>query len=441
MLRFLAYLHRLAFAWLLLLLPPVAIGQGQCFEYSTRTNGSTSLYATSLDYQWAASTEEACEYSLQSVKAANPTIASQFTKVLESDPPTCHIRQNGNGFYSAGYATRPIDCAVVCVAGEQTWHNVTHGYDRTSNPTSALPALTPSGAPMTETAAMPPTSMCVNSCQRTRGTTIADLGDCFVSTKPTEQGLYRASCNWRFTSTATSCTEGPSEAPVINPTSAPPTCDGFVGYVNNEKRCVAKVPATGTQSPRTQTFIEGNPTAGTPGAPANIPATGDGGNAGGPAGAADGTRVYPDGTRATPTSSGPVSSTKTSVTGEEQLACGAPGQPRCKIDETGTPTGAGAYGASDTALAAADASRTAKLNDIVSAAGKDTSWAIPAWAQPQATCSAWDLGTLPVIDFKIELDMCALKPYITGVANFLWVFGTFLACLAMMGRVMGKGVV
>ncbi|NPC57011.1 hypothetical protein [Caenimonas soli] len=430
-----------------LVLVALSVWAVDCIEYRWYQTGGSYMDSQS---SWGSSTAAQCQSAVDwhnaNWAASSPQLGPTQGAVSLCNTSQWSIFRSATGnTYTGPMGSRTVTCGPASCSlspGAQTTHNVTQGYYRSANPTTGVPDLKPDGSPGGSSVEDPPASMCVNSCVQTRGTTVADLGDCWISKTPTATGLYRGSCDWRFTSTATSCTETPAEKPMINPTATVPPCDGSLGYINDKLTCVSKSAPTSGVPPRSKTIVEGNPTAGSSGgstAPA-IPASGSGSNAGGPSSTTDGTRVYPDGTRVTPTPTAPPTGTKSSVAGQEQLACGAPGQPKCAIDETGTPNGAEAYKKSGEEMTASDGLRNSTLASITSASGKDTNWAIPAWAQPQAGCSPWNLGTMPVIDFVILVDMCVLKPYVLGVMNFLWVFGTFLACLGMMGRVMGKGV-
>lgn len=121
-----------------------------------------------------------------------------------------------------------------------------------------------------------------------------------------------------------------------------PPCPGFVGEVNGARGCygTASKPINSVPPPPKPPGI-GEPDAGNPAAGAKpstgegsgsggagrTPSAGTGGSGGGPSGAAAaGSGVIPDGTTPKP------------MDGKEQAACGAPGQPKCGIDESGTPT-------------------------------------------------------------------------------------------------------
>jgi len=156
------------------------------------------------------------------------------------------------------------------------------------------------------------------------------------SVSPTSQGLYRVSVDYDAQYFGESCTPTPAENAAAHPAADKPACPGFVGEVNGVLGCY------GTASNPTSNDVSeskpnkpdaGNPPAGKKpdsgegsgtGGAGRTPSTGDGGPGGGPAAAA-GSGTKPDGTVPKPDD------------GKEQAACGAPGQPKCGIDEGGTP--------------------------------------------------------------------------------------------------------
>lgn len=166
----------------------------------------------------------------------------------------------------------------------------------------------------------------------------------FVSAVPAANGLHRQSIDFRGHFTGKTCasvdsSDLPTEATARDDSKDPP-CPGYVGEVNGKKGCFGTADKPIKPSPRppkpsgiTDTDT-GNPAAGAKpssgegsgtGGSGRSPSTGTGGSAGGPAAAA-GSGTKPDGTTPKPDD------------GKEQAHCGAPGQPKCGIDESGTPT-------------------------------------------------------------------------------------------------------
>lgn len=251
-------------------------------------------------------------------------------------------------------------------------------------------------------------------------------------------GLHRLSVDFTMRGAGTACAESPEDA-AASPNAPEPPCPGFVGEVNGVTKCVGTAsqpvpppdgPTAGRQAGGSED--NGNPAAGKKpdsgdgsgsGGPGRTPTAGTGGNAGGPAGAAGGTR--PDGTTTKP------------VEGKEQAACGAPGQPKCGIDETGTPTGKGAYDEAKAGLDKAEGDFKAGLDSIKSTADKDTSWGVvPSWIA-HAECRPWDLGAFEIMgqSFAIVISICDVMPYVVATTSFLWVVATFFLTIAMVFRV------
>ena len=166
---------------------------------------------------------------------------------------------------------------------------------------------------------------------------LGDVDNCFRSDVPASTGLHRISCDYPAVGKGAQCT--PSAADAAHDKTQPPLrCPGFVGEVNGQTKCVgtASKPIPSPSGPGVAQATgkgegQGNPTAGTKpssgegsgtGGAGRTPSTGSGTAAGGPAAAAG---SKPDG------------STPKPPDGKEQAACGAPGQPKCGIDEGGTP--------------------------------------------------------------------------------------------------------
>lgn len=158
----------------------------------------------------------------------------------------------------------------------------------------------------------------------------------FQSQSPTSSGLYRVSVDLNVTYTGRTCSPGEADQAALSPDAAIPPCPGFVGEINGVPGCygTASNPTRNdVPAPKPTEAEAGNPAAGekpstgegsgSDGA-GRTPSTGNGGPAGGPAAAA-GSGTKPDGTIPKPDD------------GKEQANCGAPGQPKCGIDEGGTP--------------------------------------------------------------------------------------------------------
>lgn len=305
--------------------------------------------------------------------------------------------------------------------------NFTYGYTRTSDEQDYSIVGAPTTVPTDGT-------LCDGGCVVERGSGAA----AWRSLTPTSQGLYRLSIDFNTVPTGAQCTVGTAgTAGATNPLTPPPTCPGYVGEVNGKLGCFGtadKPVTTTTGSTGGQAPKPGNPAAGEKPATGEgsgstgsgrTPSAGSGGNNGGPSAAAQG----PSGNVISPPS------------GEQQAACGAPGQPKCGIDESGTPDGkdtlTGKHGEFDDKLG----EREAALSTVTSSSGKDTSWGIvPAWTQA-GTCTAWHIFSLPPAlgGFSVDVDLCPIKPLADGVANFIWVFLAIFAITGMIFKTMTSG--
>lgn len=319
------------------------------------------------------------------------------------------------------------------LAGTSSTFNVTSGYTRSSQGVLNPPIL-PDGSPAPAGyTGVPAASMCVNGCTRTRGAPVAS----WTSSEPTATGLYRMSDDWTFTATATQCTASTSDKAALSPTAAIPPCAGFLGSINGKSTCVSTSSGNTAEQPVFKPSLMGNPAAGSAGGASSIPpAGGTGGNGGGPSSGSDGSLKNSDGSVVNKSSSPPTGSVAVSAAGQQQAACGAPGQPKCSMDETGTPTGKTDYGQSpisDGFKSLGDA-MTAATGD----AGKDTSWGlVPRWLQPVGGCTPSILYRLPpkLGLMPISIDLCPHLPLIYSLMNLLWVVWTFIAITEMVFRV------
>lgn len=163
--------------------------------------------------------------------------------------------------------------------------------------------------------------------------------DAWQSLHPTAEGTYRLSLDFPATYTGDTCLPTALDNAGTSQKEPIPRCPGFVGEVNGVKGCygtAANPTSADPAVPKPKPPQAGNPAAGEKpstgegsgtGGAGRTPLAGDGGPAGGPAGAAgSGSGTKPDGTIDKPGE------------GKEQANCGAPGQPKCGIDESGTPS-------------------------------------------------------------------------------------------------------
>lgn len=232
---------------------------------------------------------------------------------------------------SGGQCADPAPSQCAANSGKETAINWTVGYTRTpnidSNPDWKLvgpPNVVPAGGVMCD-----PVSSCKVAISFSNNTA-------YQSQSPTAQGLYRLSLDMPAQHLGESCTPSSAETTGASPQAPQPACPGAVGEVNGVLGCYGTASnPTRNDTPLAKPAppVAGNPSAGQKpssgegsgtGGAGRTPTNGDGGPAGGPAAAA-GSGTKPDGTVPKPDD------------GKEQANCGAPGQPKCGIDESGTP--------------------------------------------------------------------------------------------------------
>ncbi|VTU36334.1 hypothetical protein E5CHR_04291 [Variovorax sp. PBL-E5] len=346
-----------------------------------------------------------------------------------------------SGFDQSGSACVPHVNQCTAKTGQTSIINWTQGFSRTPDEgdTAAVGGVTP-----------PPSSgaMCDGGCNVSAQ--ISGPGvTYYVDQMPNAQGLYRRSVDMPTVNLGSECTT--SQAPAsIKPDAVEPACPGTVGTVNGKTVCVgtADKPVTTTPMDRPTTPpIAGNPAAGVipasgegsgSGSAGRTPSTNNGNsNAGGPAGAAVGGAGGSAGGTAAGTGTGAGTSNTGGVvaspgTGKEQANCGAPGQPACKIDETGTPDAKPvdilvAQNRLDQARSDSDTARGTMAGD--SDKGFLEGFRSLFWAPPVASCQPYvfphNLGTL---------DPCDVVDGVRMLMAFLWSATGFWLCLGMVRR-------
>lgn len=378
-----------------------------CESYTTRNNAWSGR---SYNFTMTSSSETNCAYG-----AYNKTTGAFVA--------------NSN----RALTTRTGDyCDAGCEAGTVAVKNITIGYagrDYDANsevPNGGLDYL-PNGSRNTAgTYPVIPASVCLGSCLWNVG---AATGEFWASRQPTGAGMYRMSADYTLTSTAGSCTPTTADKDLVDGLlAAPSACPGAQGYINGRPACVPKDNVESPKAlPQDKPHKEGNPKAGSgPSETDRIPpVNGDGGNKGGPPHPRDGVVVTPSGTTLSPTSTGTPTGTKTAVAGEEQLACGAPGQPPCKIDESGTPT------TKTLALdeAAIGAAATANRGTIGGTGDKGMfgSWTGVFVTPPVVACEPVTFNM--VLGQTVASDPCPVVEGTRSVVGWLWALSGFWLCL------------
>lgn len=250
------------------------------------------------------------------------------------------------------------------------------------------------------------------------------------SKAPTASGLYRLSLDIEATYTGEACIPTDADKASLGKDAPIPPCPGFVGEINGVPGCygTAENPTRNDKPyPKPMPAQAANPAAGkkpSTGAGSGntgagrTPATGNGGPAGGPSGAAgpNSGGTEPDGTTDQPDD------------GKEQQECGAPGQPPCRIDETGTPKGD------------AERDKLGGLSDAIKKSGEDTDRAIEeakklnsdGWTftfQFPTGCAPMQLANLGAV-----IDPCRWQSTIHDLMSVIWLAVTIWCCVGMVGR-------
>ena len=311
---------------LLFFIPVLSFAQTQCYEYR-------GDYPSPQNQSWHSTPAAACSAAGSAMAAADT--GRSFT--VTSSSPNCKYSvsdRNGSWETSIALLQRSVPCGdPVCKSkqGQDFTLNWSLGYTRTPDIDADLNwkfVSPPIKAPSDGMVCDP-----VTSC---KVALVLVPTAVWQSVSPTSQGLYRVSVDYDAQHMGESCTPTPAENAAAHPAADKPTCPGFVGEVNGVPGCYGTasnptsndVPESKPKQPEA-----GNPPAGKKpdsgegsgtGGAGRTPSTGDGGPAGGPAAAA-GSGTKPDGTTPKPGE------------GKEQANCGAPGQPKCGIDEGGTP--------------------------------------------------------------------------------------------------------
>lgn len=293
-------------------------------------------------------------------------------------------------------------------------HNFTVGwsYSPTAGSSTIAPPSFPSG------------TVSIGGCLATVGS----VQECYRSSQPSAQGLYRLSCDYDLTHTGESGAPSTS-TPDPNAPEPAPNCPGTSGTVNGVPVCLE----SGTPTPPTFPTppVVGNPIPGNPNAPGTSPdpssfdpTTGAGSSsppgspgAGGGSGGAGGTTVP---------SAGGGGSGEGENTGPKE--CGTPGRPKCQIDETGTPDGTGTE-ITDEQVNQYVADRTEQMEKKQE--GWDFGWTLDL---PQGACQPWTVGARGL---SMTFDWC---PYLEQMRALLGWFYMMITAVAIYGSFRSAGV-
>lgn len=127
----------------------------------------------------------------------------------------------------------------------------------------------------------------------------------------------------------------------------------------------------------------------------------------------------------------PGGTTTTTTEGQPEIeVCGLPGTPPCKIDETGTPTGAGVVDAAVATVQQTQADAVALVGSASGTEGKSTAWSF-SFALPTG-CSPLTLAGFST--WVGAIDMCAYQPTIHDLLSMVWLVATAWALIALFTR-------
>jgi hypothetical protein len=367
------------------------------------------------------------------------------------------IPGQGWSSYESVYREAGTDCEPVCKAGPKKRINVTIGYHATPSQNIRLNPLVKTDPFIKQLLSQGKADMCKDGC---KSLVDAPTGDkSWVSQVAGPNGMYRSSVDTTYTPSDQPCSTASPDA--VSSSATPPACTGVTGTsASGATICIPSEIDDDNLGLSGGEATRGNPTAGDipanqtdrdrargPGGSGNGSGTGNASNGGGASGGpatgrnnTPGGRGCNDGTKSpTPPCSGSGEidadgNTDKPPDGEEQQACGAPGQPKCRIDETGTPDGKGVFDKAKSDMDAEWDKKKTELDKFMNGSDKDTSWGVmPSWLHTGG-CSPWSLGTLPVINVQINVDICPIKNVVDAVMSFIWAVGTFFAVTSLVFR-------
>lgn len=335
--------------------------------------------------------------------------------------------------WTSGFTSQTVTCPNQCTANKSSVINWTVGYTRTPNI-----SLDSNWKTIDAPNKIPDNGIVCNSESKCLVSTDLYHPDAmaFQSQYPTAQGTYRLSIDVPSVETGQTCTPSDLEIRAISKSAPVPPCPGAIGEVNGVKGCygTAENPSRNDKDVSSVAPKEpGNPAAGTKpgtgegsgtGGTGRTPGTGNGGPGGGPGGAAG-----------TGAGSGAGGGTVTKPsTGKEQANCGAPGQPKCGIDETGTPEKLG----DDKYNSKLDQYKTDSKNagDQIKGEGDgvfsaySTFFAAPALQ----ACEPVELPTVAGVSLGSISKQCDVVEGVRSVMAYIWALVGMWVCLGWVKR-------
>lgn len=406
-----------------------------CYEYTF----GTVTNPNQLQEPWLKSYVAACDRQRAQYDAWNPTAAPMtYTGCTASGGNVTFKAKVGYPYaptqwvQSMSRRLREPDNKCGELAGQTETRNLTIGWQSGIFDNGAI-EFKPDGtkAPKGYYGPLPtdgPT--CFDGCTAS----IASIGKVWLSKEANEKGLYRISGDYGLQFSGAACTPGAADNQASSPTEPSPEPACTTGQVNGKPVCVpdslGDVNRVAAQGGKNATV--GNPTAGTKDATVEkIPEAGNGGNAGGPKGSDDGSIRTPSGIVVKPSGSGsPTGNVPEPGEGEEQAECGAPGQPKCLIDEEGTPSGEGAFGDGEGSVQETEEGFLAQI-----AAAKELQAPPWTWTFELPTgCAPFTMDA-----FQLTLNVCEWQPMIHDLMSIMWIMASVFLCVRMVFNTVNKG--
>lgn len=327
---------------------------------------------------------------------------------------------------SAGTACVPSN-ACSAKAGTSEQRNFTIGWSRTSG---AEQESAWDASVLQRGSDLIGTTVCDGTCLG--AVSANNQSNAWQATQPNSQGLYRLSVDYTVTYTGGTCTASQKSAS-MDPAAPAPSCDGYLGQINGKPACVGK---PGTSDPKVTApspVLAGNPAAGSAGTDPGRTG-GAGGSSGGPSSPSDG---QIRGGSGSPTNGS--GGTGSSATGDKEIKiemCGSKGQPACKIDESGTPDGKGAFSSADAALESSSKAREAGIRDAGDR--KSLPWSPSGILLPTAGCEVQRTETRFGV---MPLDLCnsPIAQLWRQLLGWLLYMLTLLYCWRVAGGSIGGG--
>lgn len=398
---------------------------------------------------------DSISYAHKNVTEAGTTFTCTYDVLISGNVVTSNASASGWIRVGCPGGAEPVNGQCddpVCEAGKKQTINFTFGYHATPSTNMALNPVVKGDPFMRQLQKDKGATMCYEGCKV--GVPPFEGDDGWVSQVAGPNGLYRSSVDLVTQSTSQNCTEASPEAVMSGTT--PPSCPGSLGTVNGATVCLPSVADAGIDGGGEAR--RGNPTAGpkdetkSPSERAKGP--GGDGNGSGPTGsngggATGGPATGPnngsgrvgcnDGSKSpTPACSGKGTNdqdgTKPTTPGKEQANCGAPGQPKCGIDETGTPEKVG----DDKYNSKLDQYKTDSKNAADQIKGEGASefstYATFFSAPPLKTCDPIELPTVAGVDMGSISKQCDVVDGVRSIMSYIWALVAMWICLGWVKR-------